>query len=178
MILSYKGIIPAIHESVFIASGAVITGDVRIDRDSGVWFNTVIRGDVNYVRIGCRTNIQDNSVLHVTNGRQPLTIGNDVTIGHNSVVHGCKVHDRVLIGMGAILLDNSEVHSDTVIAAGSLVKEGDVIPPGVLAAGIPAKIKRDLRKEEIEKILESAAGYAGYAMEYKKNVRLIRTDDY
>lgn len=168
MILPYKSILPEIDESVFIAGGAVITGDVKIGKDSSIWFNSVIRGDVHYVRIGERTNIQDGSILHVTNGRFPLNIGDDVTVGHNAIVHGCTVKSNVLIGMGAILLDDSVINSNSLIAAGTVVREGFEIPEGVLAAGVPAKVIRNLTSDEIIKIKESAAGYVKYAEEYKK----------
>lgn len=166
MILPYKNIFPDIDESVFIGDGAVITGDVKIGKDSSIWFNAVIRGDVHFIRIGERTNIQDGCILHVTNGRSSLSIGNDVTVGHNAVVHGCTVKDNVLIGMGAVILDNSIVNSNSLIAAGSVVKEGFEIPEGVLAAGIPARIIRDLKETEILKINESSRGYVNYAKDY------------
>lgn len=166
MILPYKNIFPDIDESVFIGDGAVITGDVKIGKDSSIWFNAVIRGDVHFIRIGERTNIQDGCILHVTNGRSSLSIGNDVTVGHNAVVHGCTVKDNVLIGMGAVILDNSTVNSNSLIAAGSVVKEGFEIPEGVLAAGIPARIIRDLKETEILKINESSRGYVNYAKDY------------
>lgn len=168
MILPYNNIVPEIGENVFIAGGAVITGDVKIGKNSSVWFNAVIRGDVHYVRIGENTNIQDGSILHVTNGRYPLNIGDNVTVGHNAIVHGCNVKSNVLIGMGAILLDDSIVNSNSLIAAGSVVRERFEIPEGVLAAGVPAKVIRDLTPEEIMKIKESAQGYVKYAEEYKK----------
>ena len=166
MILPYKNIFPDIDESVFIGDGAVITGDVKIGKDSSIWFNAVIRGDVHFIRIGERTNIQDGCILHVTNGKSSLSIGNDVTVGHNAVVHGCTVKDNVLIGMGAVILDNSIVNSNSLIAAGSVVKEGFEIPEGVLAAGIPARIIRDLKETEILKINESSRGYVNYAKDY------------
>jgi carbonic anhydrase/acetyltransferase-like protein (isoleucine patch superfamily) len=153
-------------ENVFIAEGAVIIGDVSIEKDSSVWFNAVIRGDVHYIKIGERTNIQDGSVLHVTNGKYFLEIGNDVTIGHNAVVHGCIVKSNVLVGMGSVILDRAVVNSNSIVGAGALVKEGFTVPEGVLVAGVPAKIIRDVTDEEIMKIKESAMGYVGYAKEY------------
>lgn len=168
MIIPYKNKNPQIDESVFIAAGAVITGDVKIGKHSSVWFNAVIRGDVNHIVIGEHTNIQDGCILHVTNGRHPLKIGDWATIGHNAIIHGSTVKSIVLIGMGAILLDDSEVNSNSIVAAGSVVKEGFIIPEGVLAAGVPAKIIRDITADEISKIKLSAEGYAGYAEEYAK----------
>ncbi len=167
MILSYKSMIPEIDESVFIAEGVFIIGDVKIGKDSSVWFNSVVRGDVHYIRIGERTNIQDGSILHVTNGKSNLEIGNDVTIGHNSVIHGSILKDNILIGMGSVILDNAVINSNSLIAAGSLIKEGFSVPEGVLAAGNPAKIKRDLTENEIRNITKSAEGYVEYSKEYK-----------
>lgn len=168
MITPYKGIYPKIHESVFMCAGSHIIGDVVIDEHVSVWFNTVIRGDVNYIRIGARTNVQDNSTLHVTYKKYPLVIGVDVTIGHNAVVHGCTVKDKVLIGMGAILLDNCVVNSNVLIGAGTLIKQGFEVPEGVLIAGTPGKIIRDLRNDEIEMISQSAKNYMMYVEMYRK----------
>ncbi|MCY7361371.1 MAG: gamma carbonic anhydrase family protein [Ignavibacteria bacterium] len=169
MILPYKNKFPIINESVFIAEGAIVIGDVTLAKDVSVWFNAVIRGDVHYIRVGERTNIQDGSMLHVTNGKYFLEIGSDVTIGHNAVVHGCIVKDNVLIGMGAVILDRAIVNKNSIVAAGSLVKEGFEVPEGVMVAGVPAKIIRDVTDEEIKKISESAKSYAGYAKEYLKS---------
>ena len=162
------GITPTIHESVFICEGARIIGDVVLEKDVSVWYNTVIRGDVNYIRVGERTNIQDNSILHVTYKKYPLIIGADVTAGHGVILHGCTVKDSVLIGMGAILLDNCTVNSNSLIAAGTLIKEGFEVPEGVLIAGVPGKIIRDLSGEEIEKIRQSARNYMMYVDNYRQ----------
>jgi gamma-carbonic anhydrase len=167
MILPYNGIEPKIDESVFICEGAQIIGDVGIGKDSSVWFNTVIRGDVNFIRIGERTNIQDVSMLHVTYKKYPLIIGNDVTIGHGVLVHGCTVKDLVILGMGSILLDNCVINSNSFIAAGTLVKEKFVVPEGVLVAGVPGKIVRDLTLKEIEKIGRSSRNYLMYVETYR-----------
>jgi len=166
MILRFKDKYPLYDESVFIAENAVVIGDVVIGRDSGIWFSVVIRGDVNFIRIGERTNIQDGSVLHVTHKKHSLKIGNDVTVGHNATVHGCTVKDNVLIGMGAVILDNSIINSNSIVGAGSLIKENFTVPEGVLAAGVPAKVIRDLKDEEIAKIKQSALNYILYAREY------------
>ncbi len=167
MLISYKGIIPQLHESVFVAEGAKIVGDVIIGRDSSVWFNAVVRGDVNYIRIGERTNVQDGSVLHNTYQKYPLIIGDDVTIGHGAVIHGCRLNNNVLIGMGAILLDDCEIKSNSFIAAGTLIKEHFVVPEGVLVAGSPGKIIRDLTEKEIAKIKQSSDNYLMYVRNYK-----------
>lgn len=166
MILTFRNIHPDIDKSVFIADGAVVIGDVVIEKDSSVWFNAVIRGDVHYIRIGQRTNIQDGCILHVTNSKNYLEIGDDVTIGHNAVIHGCIVKSNILIGMGSVILDRAIISSNSIIAAGSVVKEGTIVPEGVLAAGVPARIMRDLRGEEITRIKESAEGYVNYSKEY------------
>ena len=166
MILPFKEKFPETDGSVFIADTAVVIGDVVLGKDVSVWFNAVIRGDVNLIRIGERTNIQDGSVLHVTHKKFPLIIGAEVTIGHNATVHGCTIKDNVLIGMGAILLDNSVVNSNSIIAAGALIKESFIVPEGVLMAGVPAKVIRNLNDEEIMNIKRSADNYVEYAKEY------------
>lgn len=167
MILPYKGIYPKIDDSVFICEGVQIIGDVEIGKNSSVWFNTVIRGDVNYIKIGERTNIQDLSMLHVTYKKYPLVIGNDVTVGHSVTLHGCIVKDLVLIGMGAVLLDNCTVNSNSFIAAGTLVRENFEVPEGVLVAGVPGKIIRDLTTEEIAKIKKGSDNYLMYVNNYR-----------
>lgn len=167
MLLPYKGIMPKLHETVFVQDGVRIIGDVEIGEKSSVWFNTVIRGDVNYIRIGKRTNIQDNSSLHVTKDTYPLIIGDDVTVGHGVVLHGCVVKDRCLIGMGAVLLDDAEIGPDSIVGAGALVTEGTKVPSGSLVIGMPARVSRHLRPEEIDRILRSAGNY----IEYTKNYR-------
>ncbi len=166
-IITYNGKTPILDKSVFTTEGVKIIGDVVIGKDSSVWYNVVIRGDVNYIRIGERTNIQDLSMLHVTHDYFPLNIGNEVTIGHSVTLHGATIKDRVLIGIGAIVLDNSIINSNTLIAAGALVKEGFEVPEGVLFAGVPGKIIRDLRQDEIERIAESAQNYVNYVNKYR-----------
>jgi carbonic anhydrase/acetyltransferase-like protein (isoleucine patch superfamily) len=166
LILPYNAIRPQIHPAAVVLPGSVIVGDVAIGEHSSIWFNCVVRGDVHSIRIGARTNIQDLSMLHVTNGRFSLTIGDDVTIGHRAIVHGCTVNSSVLVGMGAVLLDGCVVDSFTIVAAGSVVREGQHIPSGVLAAGVPARVVRDLTPSERESILDIAAQYVGYAQSY------------
>ena len=162
-IFPYKGVYPRIGENVFLASGVKIIGDVEIGNSSTVWYNSVIRGDVHYIKIGERTNIQDCSMLHVTNGKFPLNIGNKVTIGHSVSLHGCTLHDLCLIGIGAIILDGAVIESNSMVAAGSLVKQKYVVPSGKLVAGVPAKIIRDLTPEEIKDIEAGAHRYVEYA---------------
>lgn len=166
MLKPYKGIFPVLGEGVFIEDSAQVIGDVRIGRDSSVWFNAVVRGDVHYIRIGDRTNVQDNSTLHVTKDTYPLVLGNDITVGHNVVLHGCTVKDRCLIGMGAIVLDNAEIGEDSIVGAGALVKEGMKVPPGSLVVGVPAKVVRELTGEEKARLLKSAQNYIEYARNY------------
>jgi len=169
MILPYQGIYPKIDESVLLCEGSQIIGDVILEKDVSVWFNAVVRGDVNYIRVGERTNIQDGALLHNTYQKYPLIIGNDITIGHGAILHGCTVKDKVLIGMGAILLDNCVINSNSFISAGCLVKENFQVPEGVLVAGVPGKIIRELTDEEIRKIQKSAENYLMYVKNYKRN---------
>ena len=168
MIIKYKDKYPDISESCFIAEDANIIGDVKIGNYSSIWFKTVVRGDVNHIRIGENTNIQDSSVLHVTTYTHPLSIGDDVTAGHRVILHGCTVNDRVLIGMGSIVQDGAVIESDTLIAAGSVVTQKSHIPAGKLVMGVPAKVKRDLTKEEILSIKQSSVNYV-------KNAEIYRT---
>ncbi len=166
-ILTYKGITPKFDKSVFIAEGARIIGDVTLGKDCSVWFNTVIRGDVHYITIGERTNIQDNSVIHVTHKKYPCIIGSNVTIGHSAVVHAATIFDYTLIGMGAIVLDNAKVGPYSLIAAGAVVLGDTIIPEGVLAAGVPAKIIRPLTEEEKQTLVQSAQNYIDYVATYR-----------
>src|SRR5512145_1325754 len=167
-VIPYDGKAPRIAPSAFLAEGTVVAGDVEIGEDSSVWFGTVIRGDVNTVRIGARTNVQDQSLVHVTGGTHPTVIGDDVTVGHRAVLHGCTIHDRCLVGIGAIVLDGAVVGPDAMVGAGALVPPGMVVPPGKLVLGAPAKVKRDLTPDEIAALRTSAERYAGYAAKYRR----------
>jgi carbonic anhydrase/acetyltransferase-like protein (isoleucine patch superfamily) len=158
----YQDLFPKLHESVFLASGVKIIGDVEIGADSSVWYNTVIRGDVHYVKIGSMTNIQDCSMLHVTNGKYPLNIGNKVTIGHSVKLHGCTLKDLCLIGIGSIVLDGAVVQEKAMVAAGAVVKPNFIVTSGTLAAGVPAKIVRDLSDQEMMDFENSALRYKKY----------------
>ena len=158
----YQDLFPQIHKSVFLASGVKIIGDVQIGADSSVWYNVVIRGDVHYVKIGEMTNIQDLSMLHVTNQKYPLNIGNKVTIGHSVKLHGCTIKDLSLVGIGAIVLDGAVVEEYSMVAAGSVVKPNFIVPNGKLVAGVPARAIRDLTVEEIEDLEKSAYRYKKY----------------
>lgn len=155
-----------VDKSVFIADGARIVGDVEVGEGSSVWFNAVIRADSNEVRIGVGTNVQDNAVIH-TSKSYGVCIGNNVTIGHGAIVHGCTIKDNVMIGMGAIVLDGAVIEENSIIGAGALVAQGKVVPVGSLAFGNPAKIVRQLSQEEIRSIVENATSYVNKAKEYK-----------
>ena len=168
MIHAYRGITPRLDESVFVAPGAHIVGDVVIGRDSSVWFNTVIRGDVHYIRIGERTNIQDLCVLHVTSGVYPLVLGSNITVGHGAILHGCTIEDECLIGMGSIVLDNAHIGAGSLIAAGALVRENSQVPPGSLVAGVPATVKRPLTESERKGLARGAENYVRYVRTYRE----------
>jgi carbonic anhydrase/acetyltransferase-like protein (isoleucine patch superfamily) len=159
---------PKTGQDVYIAPSAAVVGKIEIDDFSSIWPNVSARGDVNWIRIGKRTNIQDNSVLHVTYDTHPLSIGDDVTVGHGCILHGCTVKDRCLIGMGSVVLDGAMIGPDAMVGAGSVVKQGQVVPPGTLYLGVPAKYRRDLSQAELAAILESAREYYGYSAEYRK----------
>ena len=169
MIINYKDKFPDISDTCFVAETADIIGDVKIGDNSSIWFKTVVRGDVNYIRIGNNTNIQDNSVLHVNTDTHPLIIGDNVTAGHMVILHGCTIKDRVLVGMGAIVQDGAVIESDTMVAAGSVVTQNTHIPSGKLVMGIPAKVKRDLTDEEKEDIKQSSYNYVKNSEAYRKN---------
>ena len=167
MIRSYRGRTPKIHASAYIDPDAVIIGDVTIGEDSSVWPGVVIRGDVNWIRIGARTNIQDGSVLHVMMDTHPLKLGDAVTIGHGVILHGCTIESRVLIGMGSVLLNGAKIGTGSIVAAGTLVPEGTVVPPGSLFMGHPGKFRRALTPEDQASIEAYAARYIQYAATYK-----------
>jgi len=167
MLRAYRGILPIVAPSAFIEETAVVIGDVVIESESSVWFNSVIRGDVHYIRIGHRTNIQDLSLLHVTHNTHPLIIGDDVTVAHHTVLHGCTIQDRVLIGMGAIVMDGVVIGEDCLVGARSLITEHVVIPPKSLVLGSPARVERQLTETELSWIKESAQNYLRYAQTYR-----------
>lgn len=167
-VLSYKDMFPRLGEDVLIAPGAWVIGDVTIGDRSSVWFNTIVRGDVHYIRIGSETNIQDNSTLHVTEGRFSLEMGDRITVGHRAVVHGCIVEDDCLIGMGAVIMDGARVGKGSLVAAGAVVPPGLIIPPGSMVMGVPAKVVRPLEEADNRLICESAKHYVELAGEYLK----------
>lgn len=167
MIKSFQTHEPKIHETAFIAEDAVVIGDVRIGEQSSVWYGSVLRGDVNYIRIGARTNIQDSSVIHVSSRTHPTVLEDEITVGHRVVLHGCYIEKRCLIGIGAIVLDGARVGSDSLVAAGSLVTPDTKIPPRSLVMGAPAKVKRELTDEEIENLKKFWQNYVGLTEIYK-----------
>ncbi len=162
-IFKYLDTNPEIDETVFLAPGVKVIGDVKIKSGSSIWYNTVVRGDVNYITIGEKSNVQDLSMLHVTAKKFPLIIGDEVTIGHSVTLHGCVLQNRTFIGMGATILDGAVVETNSMVAAGAVVKQGFTVPSGKLVAGVPAKIIRDLTIDEIDNIPASAERYEKYA---------------
>jgi carbonic anhydrase/acetyltransferase-like protein (isoleucine patch superfamily) len=173
IINSYLNKIPSIHDSVYLCDNITIVGDVEIKRDSSVWYGSVIRGDVNYIKIGERTNIQDNSVLHVQHDTGPLIIGNNVTVGHSVNLHGCSIGDNCLIGIGAIVLTGAVIGNNCIIAAGTVIKEGFVVPEGSLVAGVPGIVKKSLTQKDIESISSSAQNYINYVKNYRNESKNI-----
>ncbi|HEY3198458.1 MAG TPA: gamma carbonic anhydrase family protein [Nitrospirales bacterium] len=171
MLRAFQGIMPKVDPSAFIEETAVVLGKVVIGADSSVWFMAIVRGDVNAIRIGARTNIQDLCALHVTHDTHPLIIGDEVTVGHHVVLHGCTIKNRVLVGMGAILMDGAVIGEDCVIGAGSLITEGTVVPSGSLVLGSPGRVKRPLTDEERAWIGQSATNYVRYAAEHQLSQR-------
>lgn len=169
MILNYKDTKPQIHPSCFVAPSADIIGRVTIKQDASVWYSAVIRGDVDTIEIGERTNVQDNVTIHVASGHK-TTIGDDVTIGHNAVVHGCTIGNRVLIGMGAIVLDGAVIEDDVIIGAGALIAPGKMIPSGSLVVGSPGKVVRSIDEKTRKGLLESANIYVTEASLHKENI--------
>lgn len=171
VILPVKGVLPKFGDNCFIAPNATIVGDVVAGDDCSFWFNAVVRGDVNSIRMGNKVNVQDGAVIHCTFERTQAIIGDNVSIGHNAIVHGCTVEDNVLIGMGAIVMDNAHIGSNSIIAAGAVVLEGTKVEPGTIYAGIPAKKVKDISKElihgEINRIAQNYVKYAGWFRENK-----------
>jgi carbonic anhydrase/acetyltransferase-like protein (isoleucine patch superfamily) len=166
VILPVKGVLPTIEESCFIAPNATVVGDVVMGENCSVWFNAVLRGDVNFIRMGSKVNVQDGAVIHCTYEKFGTTIGNNVSIGHNAIVHGCVISDNVLIGMGAIVMDNVQIGSNSIIAAGAVVLENTIVESGSVYAGIPAKKVKNINNElisgEIDRIANNYVMYSGW----------------
>ncbi len=163
---AHRGRFPRVHASAFIDDSAQVIGDVEIGEDSSVWMAVVIRGDVNHIRIGRRTNVQDGTIVHVMKDTHPTIVGDEVTIGHAAVIHGCTIEDRCLVGMGAILLNGCRIGTGSIVAAGSLVPEGMIVPPRSLVMGSPAKVKRALGDEAAAEIQMYADRYVHYRLDY------------
>ncbi len=166
IIKELNGCTPKYGKDCFFAENAVLVGDVEMGSECSIWYNAVLRGDVHYIRLGDRVNIQDGAVVHCTYKKFPVNIGNNVSVGHNAIVHGCTIHDNVLIGMGAIVMDDCVVESNTIIAAGAVVTQGKRVESGTIYAGIPAKKVKDISTElisgEIERIAQNYVKYAGW----------------
>lgn len=167
MIKEFLGKSPQIHQTAYVVESADIIGDVHVGEESSVWFNVTIRGDVNWIKIGDRSNVQDNVCIHVMNQTGPTLIGNEVTIGHGAVVHGCTIEDRVLIGINATVLDKAVVESDVIVAAGTLVPPNKVLESGFLYMGSPAKAVRKLTEEEVASIRKYSQNYVKYSRAYQ-----------
>ncbi|MGB8374941.1 MAG: gamma carbonic anhydrase family protein [Salegentibacter sp.] len=163
-ILSVKGIAPSLQDDCFIAPNATIVGDVVMGKECSIWFNAVIRGDVNKIRIGNRVNVQDGACIHCTYEKTETHIGNNVSIGHQAIVHGCKIDDNVLVGMGSIVMDNVQIGSNSIIAAGAVVLENTIVEPGSIYAGVPAKKVKEISPELVEgEIKRIANNYLKYS---------------
>ena len=175
MIRSHRGRLPVVDPTAYIDESAQVIGDVVIGAESSIWMCAVVRGDVNYIRIGARSNVQDNSVVHVMHDTHPTIIGDDVTLGHGVIVHGCTIKNRVLIGMGAVVLNGAEIGEDSIVAAGALVTEGMVVPPRSLVMGSPAKVRRVLEDDQVAAILEYASNYVRYRLDYQPDNQQLST---
>jgi carbonic anhydrase/acetyltransferase-like protein (isoleucine patch superfamily) len=169
MIRPFRGVHPQIHETAFIADSAQIIGDVHVGEQASVWFGTVVRGDMFYIRIGDRANVQDNCVLHTRTGEKPTILEEEVTIGHSVTLHGCYIERKALIGIGSIVLDDVRVGSQSLVAAGSLVSPGTIIPPRSLVMGMPARVKRPLTDEEVAGLDRFWQNYVEYSAMYLRD---------
>ncbi|HTH51848.1 MAG TPA: gamma carbonic anhydrase family protein [Pyrinomonadaceae bacterium] len=169
MIRDFNNISPKLNERVYVADTALVIGDVEIGEDSSVWFGSVLRGDVNYIRIGARTNIQDMTMVHVSGGTHPTVLEDEITVGHRVTLHGCHVESRCLIGIGAVLLDGVRVGDNSLVAAGSLLTPGTIIPPRSMVMGSPAKVKRELTDDEIAFLDRSWQNYTRLKEQYRNH---------
>jgi carbonic anhydrase/acetyltransferase-like protein (isoleucine patch superfamily) len=166
MLRAYRDVRPRVHPSAYVDESAQIIGDVEIGEASSIWMNVVVRGDVHWIRIGARTNLQDGTIVHVMRGTHPTVVGDEVTVGHAAVLHGCTIEDRCLIGMGAILLNGTHVERESIIAAGTVVTEGTRIPARSLVMGRPGKVRRPITEAEVSSIRAYAERYVGYRLDY------------
>jgi len=167
MLRRFRSVYPTVHPSAFVDASAQVIGDVHLGAESSIWMNVVARGDVNAIRIGARTNIQDLTLVHVMRNTHPTVIGDEVTVGHSAVVHGCTIEDRCLIGMGAILLNGCRIGTGSIVAAGTLIPEGMVVPPGSMVMGVPGKVRRPLTPEEDASITRYAERYVRYRLDFQ-----------
>jgi len=167
MIKSFGGKQPQIHPTAYVAETATVIGDVTIGRESSVWFGAVVRGDVFWIKIGDRTNVQDGTVIHVSNGTHPTVLEDEVTVGHNVTLHGCHVERGCLVGMGSIVMDAARIGAQSIVAAGALVSPGTIVPPRSLVLGVPARVKRQLTDEEVTGLEQFWKNYVGYVQQYK-----------
>ncbi|MBC8311792.1 MAG: gamma carbonic anhydrase family protein [Candidatus Marinimicrobia bacterium] len=167
MIKKFRGKSPIIPESCYISESVDLIGDVTLGEDVSLWFGTVVRGDMHFITIGNRSNIQDNSVIHVTTDISPTRIGDEVTVGHKAIIHGATIKDRCLIGMGSIIMDDAVVGEGSIVGAGAVVPPNMIIPPRSLVVGLPAKIVRQTTDEELEMIIERTQHYIDFSQEYK-----------
>ena len=167
MIKKFRGKSPIIPDSCYISESVDLIGDVTLGENVSLWFGTVVRGDMHHITIGARSNIQDNSVIHVTTDISPTRIGDEVTVGHNAIIHGATIEDRCLIGMGSIIMDDVVVGEGSIVGAGAVVPPNMIIPPRSLVVGLPAKIVRQTTDEELEMIIERAQHYIDFSQEYK-----------
>ena len=163
---TFNSINPKVHDTVFVAENAFVIGDVEIGEDSSVWFGSVVRGDVNYIRIGARTNIQDHTIIHVNTGTHPTILEDEITVGHRVTLHGCYVESGCLVGIGSIILDGARIGSQSLIAAGSLITPNTQIPPRSLVMGAPARVKRELTDEELASISRNWQSYVDLKRSY------------
>jgi len=166
MLRPYRGRLPTIDPSAYVDQTAQVIGDVAVGPECSLWMNVVVRGDVHWIRIGDRSNLQDGTIVHVMRGSHPTLIGDEVTIGHAAVIHGCTIQPRCLIGMGAIVLNGADIGADSIVAAGALVPEGLRIAPRSLVMGSPARVRRPLTDDEVTAIRDYAARYVGYRLDY------------
>ncbi len=174
VIRAYQGTLPTVPSSCYVDPSAQVIGDVVLGEQASVWMNAVVRGDVHSIRIGARSNIQDCAVLHGMRNVYPVVLGEMVTVGHNATVHGCVIEDAVLIGIGAIVLNDARIGEGSILAAGTVIPEHTVIPPGSLVAGVPGKIKRSVLEEDRENILLYARNYLDYAAAYKADLDALK----
>jgi carbonic anhydrase/acetyltransferase-like protein (isoleucine patch superfamily) len=172
MVVSFEGQVPVLGGDVFVAPTATVLGHVHLGHEASVWYGSVLRGDVGTIRIGARTNIQDSCVVHITGGVHDTHIGDEVTVGHRVILHGCRIASRVLVGMGAVVMDGVEVGEHCLIGAGALLPPGKKIPPGSMVMGAPGKVVRSLSEQEINHIVLSAAHYVELAQRHMVNARL------